>query len=80
MSNLTESERGQIIGLYKGGDTISSIFKMLKFARTTVARTIKNFLERDSVKELLKSGRPKHLNADHKKKLLKRRIVNLLSK
>lgn len=71
MSNLTESERGQIIGLYKGGGTVSNISKTLKFARTTVTRTIKNFLERDSVKELPRSGRPKHLNADYKNELKK---------
>ena len=57
-SNLTESEREQIIGLYKGGCTISNISKSLKFA-TTVSKTIKNFLERDSVKELPRSGRIK---------------------
>ena len=47
-----QSECGQIIGLYRGGSTISHISKALIFAKTTVIRTIKNFQERDNVKEL----------------------------
>ena len=46
MSDLTEAERGQIIGLFKSGTTKTSISKMLGFPRTTVRRTIQNFLER----------------------------------
>ena len=68
MSNLAESERGQIIGIYKGDSAISHISKTLRFARTTATKTIKNFQERDSVKELPRS---KHLSVDHKNGLKK---------
>ena len=46
MPDLTETERGQIIGLFKSGVTKTSIDKTLSFPRTTVIRTIPNFLER----------------------------------
>ena len=62
MSNLAESERGQIIGIYKGDSAISHISKTLRFARTT--KSIKNFQERDSVKELPRSGCSKHLSVN----------------
>jgi len=42
MSNLNEAERGQIIGLYKGGNSKVQISKILGFSRTTVIRTMKN--------------------------------------
>ena len=71
MSNLAESERGQIIGIYKGDSAISHISKTLRFARTTATKTIKNFQERDSVKELPRSGCSKHLSVDHKNGLKK---------
>ena len=37
--NLNEVERGQIIGLYKGGNSKVKISKFLGFSRTTVVRT-----------------------------------------
>ena len=40
MSELTEAERGQIIGLFKAGATKASIKKTLGFSKTTVIRTI----------------------------------------
>lgn len=69
--NLTENERGQIIGLYKNGVSKVKISKVLGFPRTTVIRTIQNFEERGNVKSLLNSGRPKILNNIHQKELKK---------
>lgn len=69
MSNLTETERGQIIGLHIGGNSKVKISKILGFSRTTVTRTIKNYEIRGSVKDLTRSGRPKILNNDHQKVL-----------
>ena len=46
MPDLTETKRGQIIGHFKSGATKTSIDKTLSFPRTTVIRTIQNFLER----------------------------------
>jgi len=54
MPDLTETKRGQIIGLFKSGATKTS----------TVIRTIQNFLERKSQP---RSGRPKLLNFEHKR-------------
>ena len=71
MRDLTEAERGEIIGLYKSGATYKSISKELGFPITTVFRTVKNFKERKSVSNLPKSGRPKILNTNHQKKLKK---------
>jgi len=73
MSDLTEAERGQIIGLFKSGTTKTSISKMLGFPRTTVRQTIQNFLERKSLTTQPRSGRPKLLNFEHKQVL--KRVV-----
>ena len=61
MSDLTENQRGQIIGLHKSGASYKSVSKTLGFPTTTVFRTVKDFKERDSVANL-PSGRPKILN------------------
>ena len=63
MSNLTEAQRGQIVGLYKSGASYRSI---VGFSATTVCRTVKNFQERDGMADLPRSGRPKILNTDHR--------------
>ena len=49
MSELTEAERGQIIGLFKADATKASIKKTLGFSKTTVIRTIQNFQKRNSL-------------------------------
>ena len=71
MSDLTEAERGQIIGLFKSGATKTSIGKMLSFPRTTVIRTI---FER---KNQPRSDCPKLLNFEHKQIL--NRVVKRIS-
>ena len=43
MSDLTENQRGQIIGLHKSGASYRSISKTLGFPTTAVFRTVKNF-------------------------------------
>ena len=40
MYPLTESQRGEIIGLYKNKQPVPKISRMLKVHRTTVTRTI----------------------------------------
>lgn len=69
--NLNQVERGQIIGLYKGGNSKVKISKILGFSRTTVIQTIQNYEERGNVVNLPRSGRPKKTNNDHKKVLKK---------
>ena len=69
MSNLTEAQRGQIVGLYKSGTSYRNISKTLGFPTTTVFRMIKNFQERNSMANLPRNGRPKILNTDHQQTL-----------
>jgi transposase len=71
MYHLTESQRGEIIGLYKDKQSLLKISKLLKIHRTTVSRTIKNYLNRNNLITLSKSGRPKLL-ASKDKKILKK--------
>ena len=63
MYDLTESERSQIIGLYKGGAaTKKGISRVLGISRTSVIRTIQNFCEGKSLKTQPWTGHPKLLN------------------
>ena len=71
MYDLTEAERNQIIGLFKGGATKKHIIKTLGFAKTTVLRTIQTFCEKESLKTQPRSGRPRLLNCEHQKTLKK---------
>jgi len=67
MFHLTESQRDEIIGLYKDKQSLLKISKLLKIHRTTVSRTIKNYLTRNNLATLLKIGRPKLLISKDKK-------------
>jgi len=70
MSELTEAERGQIIGLFKAGATKASIKKKtLGFSKTTVIRTIQIFQKRNSLVTQPRSGRPKLLSFEHQRTL-----------
>ena len=71
MYDLTEAERNQIIGLFKGGATKKHIIKTLGFSRATVYRTIQNFCEGKNLETQPRSGRPKLLNCEHQKTLKK---------
>jgi transposase len=73
MYHLTESQRGEIIGLYKDKQSLSKISKLLKIHRTTVSRTIKNYLNRNNLTTLPKTGRPKLLT--FKDKTILKKIV-----
>ena len=45
MSTLTESQRGEIVGLYKNNVPNYKITRIIGVHRTTVAHTIKNYLD-----------------------------------
>ena len=79
MFHLTESQRGEIIGLYKDKQSLLKISKLLKIHRTTVSRTIKNYLTRNNLATLPKIGRPKLLISKDKK-ILKKITRNLQNK
>ena len=76
MSDLTESERNQIIGLFKGGAIKAHITKILGFSKTTVLWTIQTFCEGKGLKTQPRSGRPKLLNCEHQKILKKIALAN----
>ena len=42
-SELTEAERGKILGLRLGGSSLNKIVKILKLPKTTVYDTIKRY-------------------------------------
>ena len=49
MHPLTESQRGEIIGLYKNKQSVPKISRVLKVYRTTVTCTIDKYLNLLSV-------------------------------
>jgi IS30 family transposase len=67
MYHLTESQRGEIIGLYKNKQPISKITKILKVHRTTVSRTIERYLNRNSLATRPELSVPKLLTSKVKK-------------
>ena len=75
MYPLTESQRGEIIGLYKNKQSIPKITRMLKVHRTTVSRTIEKYLNREYLATLSRSGRPKLLT-NRSQKILKTIVKN----
>jgi transposase len=68
-TELTELERGKVLGLRLGGNSMSVISKKLKIPKTTVYDTIKRHMNSENVKSAPRSGRPKALNEDDQKKL-----------
>jgi hypothetical protein len=52
MHPLTESQRGEIIGLYKNKQSVPKISRVLKVHRATVTRTIAKYLNGDDLTEL----------------------------
>ena len=69
MYHLTESQRGEIIGLYKNNQPISKISKTLKIHRTTVSRTIKKYIDKDNLATCPRTGCPKLLTCESQKML-----------
>ena len=61
MYPLTESQCGEIIGLYKNKQSVPKISRMLKVHRTTVTRTIDKYLNGVDLATRSRSGRPKLL-------------------
>jgi transposase len=84
-SELTESERCQIIGFHKAGFSRNDINKTLGFAKTTITRTIQNYRDGKSTKTAPRSGRPRSIDtkAEHELKQIvkkcKRASVPLLN-
>jgi len=75
MHPLTESQRGEIIGLYKNKQSVPKISRVLKVYRATVTRTIAKYLNGDDLATRPRSGRPKLLT-NGSQKILKTIVKN----
>ena len=62
MSPLSESQRGEIIGLYKNNVPNHKITKIVGVHRKTATRTIQNYIDRKDLVTKNWSGRPKLTN------------------
>ena len=71
MSALTESQRGEIVSLYKNNVPNYKIARIIGVHRTTVARTIKKYLDKKDLVTKNRGGCPKLINDENKKTLKK---------
>ncbi|CAB5384330.1 unnamed protein product [Rhizophagus irregularis] len=58
---LTEFERGEIIGLWKGGHSERNISEILDFPKTTIHDTIMDYKNSEKISAASRSGRPPKL-------------------
>ena len=71
MLALNDSQRGEIIGLYKNNVPNYKISRILGLHRTTVSRTIKRYLDQKDLTTKNSTGRPKLINKEGQKILKK---------
>lgn len=68
---LTISEQSLIVGMRRGGSSLSEISAEVGRPKSTISKVIKRYCERGEVKIAKKSGRPKKLNEYSKRILLR---------
>ena len=68
-TELTETERGKILGLRMGNKNGIEIAKILKLPKSTVYDSIKRYEDSENLKSKTRGGRPKILNQENRKKL-----------
>ena len=68
---LTDFERGEIVGLFKGGFSQRKIAEILEFSKSTVGEVIKKYNEKGLTTTASRSGRPKILSECNTKHLIK---------
>jgi len=68
---LTDFERGEIVGLSKGKVSIRKIADILKHPKSTVGEVIKKYNEQGATTTASRSGRPKILSERDNRHLLK---------
>jgi hypothetical protein len=68
---LSQFERGQIIGLWIGGRTHEAISRVLKFPKSTVTDTIVRYKNFNTGLTAKRTGRPCSMNNNDRRKLLK---------
>ena len=66
-SELTETERGKILGLRMGGNSIKKISEILKIPKSTVHKNIQRYENAVSLKSAPRSGRPRALKVNDQK-------------
>lgn len=71
MPSHSASARGICIGLYKAGQSVQQIKASLGWSTSTVYYTIRRYLNRQSVVNLPRSGRPSKLSPQDKRQLLR---------
>jgi transposase len=68
---LTDFERGEIVGLSKGGFSQRKIAELLNFPKSTVGEVIKKYNEQGLTTTASRSGRPKILSERDNRQLIK---------
>lgn len=68
---LTDFERGEIVGLFKGGFSHRKIAEILGIPKSTVGEVIKKYNEQGLTTTALRSGRPKILSERDNRHLVK---------
>src|SRR5438128_2327345 len=68
---LTEFERGEIIGLWKGKHSLRDIGKILNHPKSTVYNIIDNYKKQNLTTAMPRSGRPKLLTERNTRQLTK---------
>ena len=71
---LTEFERGEIIGLWKGGHNEQNIEIILNYPKTTIHNIIEKYRSENQTSSAFRSGRPPKLTERHIRQLVK--VVN----
>jgi len=67
----TEFERGEIIGLWKGGHSERDIVSILEFPKTTIHDTIERYKKENQISDAPRSGRPPKLSERNIRELVK---------
>jgi transposase len=68
---LTEFERGEIIGLWKGDHSERDIVNILEFSKTTIHDTIERYKKENQILSAPRSGRPPKLSERNIRELVK---------
>jgi transposase len=66
---LTDFERGKVIGLYKAGESERAISKKTDYGKTTIHNIILKYNEMGAISVVPRSGRPKKLTERDKRHL-----------
>src|SRR3954471_7400708 len=69
---LTDFERGEIIGLFKGKFSVRQIAEILNHPKSTVGNIIKKYKDQGLTTTAIHSGRPKILSERDERHLIKR--------